>query len=652
MVTRTDLGAGTELAGYRIERVLGRGGMSVVYLAEDLRLKRRVALKLMAPELAQDTGFRERFLAESEVAASLDHPNVVPIYQAGEAHEGLFIAMRYVEGADLKAKLATGVLPPEETVGLVAQIAEALDASHARGLVHRDVKPSNALIAPGTGPGGSDHVYLADFGLTRRTVEGHATVDANLIGTIDYVAPEQIEGEEVGSSADLYSLGCLLYECLTGETPFPNRSDVAVLFAHLDQEPPKVSSRRPELGEAIDAVIAKSLAKAPEERFQSGRELVEAARKALGIAEPARLRPWRLPVLLALAGIAVIAVGSTTYLLVGRGTVAPPTGGSPVDSVQRIDQASNRLSVRIGLDGEPVGVAAGDGAVWVATYQHKSQTQGIARIDPGTNAVTRTYDANVGFATGIAVGERAAWTIYNRRGPNPHAQITPIEPTVSGLDSIQRLDPRRGSFSTAATYRYGFESVAAGEGAVWALTSAGVVFRIDPKSGRIAKIPLPSTFPAHTALIAVGEGAVWVLHGPPGCKPPLQWGLAPDCRGVLLTRIDPATNHTVRTVTIPFEPAGLAVGDGAVWLSSGADDSVLRLDPATGRVTRRIAVGRNPVGIAVGPRAVWVANSADGTVSRIDPRTGKVTATITVAGRPLQIVVDADSAWVAVAAQY
>ncbi len=273
---------GTELAGYRIESLLGRGGMSIVYLAEDLRLKRKVALKLLAAGLAGDESFRDRFLRESELAASIDHPNIVPIYEAGRTEELLFIAMRYVEGSDLKQRLATRPPGPGDAAGVLAQVASALDAAHARGLVHRDVKPSNVLLDPGARPDGSDHVYLADFGLTKRvSEETGAGEDGQLMGTIDYVAPEQIAGEEIDGRADVYSLGCVLYECLVGEPPFRGDSDIAVVFAHLEAEPPAPSEERPDLPAALDAVIARALAKEPERRYPSCREL---ARAGLAVA--------------------------------------------------------------------------------------------------------------------------------------------------------------------------------------------------------------------------------------------------------------------------------------------------------------------------------------------------------------------------------
>jgi WD40 repeat protein/tRNA A-37 threonylcarbamoyl transferase component Bud32 len=266
---------GIELAGYRIESLLGLGGMSVVYLAEDLRLKRRVALKLLASELASDDSFRDRFLRESELAASIDHPNIVPIYEAGTTDDQLFIAMRYVEGRDLKERLRSGPLDTADAIGLVAQVASALDAAHARGLVHRDVKPSNVLLDTGARPDGSDHVYLADFGLTKQVSE--RADDGHLLGTIDYVAPEQVAGDEIDSRADVYSLGCVLYESLVGEPPFRGDSEVAIVFAHLEAEPPAPSAHRPELPAELDHVIARALAKKPDDRYPSCRELVRAA---------------------------------------------------------------------------------------------------------------------------------------------------------------------------------------------------------------------------------------------------------------------------------------------------------------------------------------------------------------------------------------
>jgi ABC-type branched-subunit amino acid transport system substrate-binding protein/tRNA A-37 threonylcarbamoyl transferase component Bud32 len=340
MSVGAELPVGSELLGYRVEVVLGRGGMGIVYLAEDLRLKRKVALKLLSPELAEDERFRERLLAESELAASLDHPNIVPIYQAGEADGRIFISMRYVEGEDLKKALRNGPLSPEYSLVVTSQVASALDAAHARGLVHRDVKPSNVLLAPAAGHEGADHVYLADFGLTQRLVQQELSPDHGpLMGTIDYVAPEQIRGEAVDGRADVYSLGCLLFECLAGAPPFRHKSDVALLFAHMREEPPSLTALRPELPRGIDSVITKALAKDPEARYGTCRQLVEGAREALpapGLTRRRRIRRRRLLVasalLAAAAGLAVGLVlswgGGASSARISIGMVAAKTGGA------------------------------------------------------------------------------------------------------------------------------------------------------------------------------------------------------------------------------------------------------------------------------------------------------------------------------------
>ena len=279
-----DLAPGTEFAGYRIESVLGRGGTSVVYLAEHLRLGRKVALKLLAPQLASDLRFRERFVRESQIAAGMEHANIVPIYEADEVNGVLFIAMRYVPGSDLGALIRRhGLLEPKRAISIIGDVAAALDAAHARGLVHRDVKPGNVLVVESGGSEGRDLVFLSDFGVTKR-LEGSAgglTQTGQFLGTIDYVAPEQIEGRSVDARTDVYSLACLLFECLTGSIPFSGDTDVARLYAHLQSEPPSAAAIRPELSPAIDAVFERGLARQPRGRFASCVGLVRAAEAAL-----------------------------------------------------------------------------------------------------------------------------------------------------------------------------------------------------------------------------------------------------------------------------------------------------------------------------------------------------------------------------------
>ena len=276
---------GEELAGYRLRSVLGRGGMSVVFQAENPRLGSVVALKVLAPELAANDVFRTRFIQESRIAASLNHPNVIPIYDTGPCGELLYIAMRYVAGADLRAVLkAHERISPDQALSLVGQAGRALDAAHRHGLVHRDVKPANILIEPGADDD-PDHVYLADFGITKNALSRSGlTETGQFVGTIDYIAPEQIQGKSVDGRADIYSLGCVLYECLTGQVPFLKDLDAAVIWAHVEELPKAPSAVRSELPKAIDAVIAKALAKDPDDRYQTSRELIGAARGALETA--------------------------------------------------------------------------------------------------------------------------------------------------------------------------------------------------------------------------------------------------------------------------------------------------------------------------------------------------------------------------------
>jgi serine/threonine protein kinase len=275
---------GTRIGDYEIQQLLGRGGMSVVYLAEHIRLHRKVALKLLSPELAVDDTFRRRFESEWERLAQLDHPNIIPVFEAGEADGLLYIAMRYVQTTDLRALITNeGRLDPERAVSIIAQTASALDAAHKQDLVHRDVKPHNILVTIGGGTEeGSDHIYLADFGLTKHTqsVSG-LTQTGHFMGTIDYVAPEQIAGKTVDGRTDEYALGCVLFECLTGYPPFRREEETAILFAHLQEPPPRATEHRPELPPTLDDVLATAMAKDPNQRYATCMEFARAARRVV-----------------------------------------------------------------------------------------------------------------------------------------------------------------------------------------------------------------------------------------------------------------------------------------------------------------------------------------------------------------------------------
>jgi Tol biopolymer transport system component len=315
--------------------------MAEVFLAQDPRLKRNVALKVLSPELADEEEFRARFARESELAASIGHPNIVPIYEAGEFEGRLYIAMRYVEGQDLGTILEQrGRLAPAQALPIFEQVGKALDAAHARGLVHRDVKPANILIVGDVSGSAPPHCYLCDFGLTKRAnTLTDPSLTGHIMGTLDYISPEQIRGEAIDGRADVYALGCVIYQALTGEVPFAKDEDVAVIYAHLNEAPPRTTVADPELPEALDAVVATALAKDRDLRYPTCGALVSAARQALGDsvlappgetpsvvpkrqARPRRGRGWIAAIAAAL--VAAAAVVALLLTRVGSGPTAPP----------------------------------------------------------------------------------------------------------------------------------------------------------------------------------------------------------------------------------------------------------------------------------------------------------------------------------------
>jgi serine/threonine protein kinase len=320
----TELAAGAVVAGFRVESLVGHGAMARVYRARDEAHDRVVALKILDDALARDERFRQRFLRESQLAASLADPHIVRTLGSGEADGQLYLAMEYIEGPDLRQVLRQdGRLEPQRAIDLVEQVASALDTAHAAGLIHRDVKPGNILV--GSDPAG-EHAYVCDFGLARHVSSvGSLTGDRGFVGTIDYVPPEQIEGGSVDARADIYSLGCVLYECLAGVRPFDRDSELSVVFAHLNEPPPRLTDVRPELPAAFDDVFATALAKAPDDRYSSCGELAAAARAALRGEVLARRRPRRRLLVGSLAVLLVAAVVTAGLLLTGGSQAAPVT---------------------------------------------------------------------------------------------------------------------------------------------------------------------------------------------------------------------------------------------------------------------------------------------------------------------------------------
>ena len=277
------LPAGARVADYRLDEQIGQGGMAVVYRAYDLPLERQVALKILDPALAQDEEFQQRFIRESRAAAAVDHPNIIPVFGAGQADGVLFIAMRFVAGADVRTLLdRLGPLPAPRVAGIVAQVAAALDSAHHRGLVHRDVKPANILLDAGQAGGHADHVYLSDFGLSKQALASLGLTGAGqLVGTLDYLAPEQITGGPVDGRADLYALACTAFEMLAGSPPYRRDHRLAVLGAQLSQPPPLLTGIRPGLPPEVDQVMARALAKSPDDRYHRCQDFAAALGSAL-----------------------------------------------------------------------------------------------------------------------------------------------------------------------------------------------------------------------------------------------------------------------------------------------------------------------------------------------------------------------------------
>jgi YVTN family beta-propeller protein len=590
---------GTELAGFRIERLLGRGGMSVVYLARDLQLKRNVALKLLAPDLAEDGGFRARFLRESQLAAALDHPNIVPVYEAGEAEGLLYIAMRYVVGTDLRALLrAERALAPERALMLVGQVASALDAAHERGLVHRDVKPSNVLL---TGPPGEEHCYLADFGLSTSTSDRSAADARQIMGTIDYVAPEQIRGLDVDGRADVYSLACLVYECLVGDVPFRRASDVAVVYAHLEEPLPKASARAPGLPPAVDVALERGTAKLPDDRWQTCADLVEEVRSALGdgvARAPVRRRSRRRAIAAGLTAVAVAAAALAALVLGGGG---PAVARS--DSLVRVDLREGKPAEGVALGARPTAVTVCGGSVWVT-----SRSGTVFQIEPRSLTLhevrvhgTPSDVANVGDLAAVVSG--------------PPEQVTMIDAQFGQIGGVVEVPGARLPATAVALGRD-----------VWVANPGG--HKLDLLDPPYTAIATSVALPDAPQLVAAGEGSVWAVGGR------------------MLWRVDAQAPRVVASVRLPFAPVAVDAGSGGVWLADRSGNAVVRLDPRSGRLTQRIKVGDAPTAIAVGADAVWVANRADGTVSRIDPRRNAVAQTIPVGAEPVDLVAGLGAVWV------
>jgi len=563
-----DLTSGTELAGHRIEEVAGRGGMGVVYKATHLALGRTVALKLIAGEYADDPDFRERFQRESRTAAQLDEPHVLPIYHAGEEDGQLFITMRYVEDTDLRELIANeGHLESREAATIIAQVGQALDAAHARGLVHRDVKPANILIAS---QAGKTHAYLTDFGLTKSTASGGGLTKTGMwVGTLDYVAPEQIQGDRIDGRADVYALAAVLYQALTGKVPYPKDSDVAKLWAHINDPPPVVTEEAPELPAEFDEVIKRGMATDPGERYPSAGDL---GRAALAAAEHQQLSQAERSVAAGAAApeSAEAAPPTAAPATAAAGTAPPAAPPTAAPGARPGGKGSRRLPLLIGAG--VLGLAA------IAAVLAVAGVFGGGGSDP---APPTSNPAGEVIGSPIAVGK----TPYD-------VEVGETGVIVANLDgeSLSIINPDDDSVDEVDVGGAPTD-VEEGEGGIWTTNFSGAITRVDPGTGDVSDA---ITAGGENASLSAGEGFVWVTNGEDDS----------------VDRVDPSSLETVgKPIKVGKQPYAIEVGDGIVYVGNEADDSVSQIVVGDDRAFGAFDVPARPFGIEYHDPRVYVGTA-------------------------------------------
>jgi hypothetical protein len=606
-----ELAPGTVFAGHRIDSVAGRGGMGVVYRATQLALDRTVALKVIAPGLLEDQTVRSRFVRESKVAASIDHPNVIPIYYAGDEDGIAYIAMRYVAGDDVRSLVRReGRLEPERAARLVAQVGAALDEAHAAGLVHRDIKPANVLLTT------EDHVYLTDFGLTKHALSvAGSTKPGHWVGTLDYVAPEQIRGERVDARADVYALGCLLFYALTGSVPFKRESDEARLWAHLSEPPPKVSERG--VPEAFDPVLERALAKDPDERYPSAGDLGRAA-----VAAATNRRAIERERLVAKGAAAPVESPTVT-------AAAPPAPATqqtrlqPEPETQRRKPSNKRRNALLAI-GFAAATAIGVAAAVALGVGDEQALPPRASATP-TAAVTPTPEPGLRIAEETTVGRR----------PNVVRATGDTVFVGSFLKSrVNLVSAKTGKVrSRAPRVGVGANDASISGNSLWvAVTRENQLVRLNAETGR--PIGSPLELPGKPTAVAATGSAVWTV---------LQPGEgAPDT----LLKIDRATGRTLASVQYPWGIGSITTSPSAVWVAARRRARIQRVNPANGQVVSTLQIGRSRTAdIAYADNTLWLATPEDDTVYKVSTRTGDAIP-ISVGQQPRQLAIGKDTVYV------
>jgi serine/threonine protein kinase, bacterial len=567
---------------YRLDALIGRGGMGEVHRALDIQRDRIVAVKRLQQHLAADPEYRNRFRRESALAAKLSEPHVVPIHDYGEINGRLFLDMRLVEGIDLAALLRNGPLSAERAVDVISQVADAIDAAHAEGLVHRDVKPSNVLLVGSTERAAErGFAYLADFGIASELGDRTTSRPGLALGTTAYMAPERMTGDAYDHRIDVYSLTCVLCECLTGRRPFPADDVLTAVQAHLTHPPPRPSELRPGLPRALDDVVARGMAKRAADRYSSAGELAAAARAAL--AAPTRRRISRRAVLLGGAGVAAVGVAAGVLAL-------RPSGPSLV--------VDSTIVVGVG----PAGVAfTPDGARAVVTNQ---SVDILSVIDTATAAVSSV--AVPGGPTGIAFApDGTAYVAQTSAG------------SVAVLDTGLRVRGTiaAGRFPGPVTFASELYVANAGD---------GTVSVIDPTT----PVPVPP--------IPVDAQPSGLATSPDG-----KLLYVANSGSDNLTVIDTSTRATVATVPVGRAPSAVVADARRIWVADRGDGTVTVLDVATRASAGTVHVGSGPSALALSRDGalLYVADADEGTVRVLDTVTLDVGPSVAVGAGPVAMAV-------------
>jgi serine/threonine-protein kinase len=619
---------------YRLEELLGRGGMGEVHRAYDTVKDRTVALKRLRGDVAADADFVARFRREAQVASRLTEPHIIPIHDFGEIDGRLFIDMRLVEGTDLAVELDThGALEPRRAANVVCQVAAALHAAHAQGLVHRDIKPANILLV---GPDdrrqrseAGEFVYVADFGIARNTSATALTTTGAAVGTLDYMAPERFTTGHGDHRVDIYSLGCLFYETLTGQPPFRVEGLPALIHAHLNSPPPAPSQNRPDLPPAIDAVVARAMAKDPDDRYPSANEFAEAVRGSLRDGPPPT-EAKRVP-------------APTTP----AHRVSPPTHQAPATAVG---------SPWAGAPGLPPPPDSPPVPMPPPSRPHPRPRR--AMIVVAVAAVLAVIGGGYALITNLGPG--------GSDFPSASRPLTPARPPQLSASIALPMEPSSITLSPDGRTGYipghgGLAIVDLPGGAVRQVISAGIgpgalIMAISP-DGRLGYVThyTNGSVPVTVVDLSTGEVTATIDVGGP------QWDakVSPDGRRLYVTLrgtgtlsvIDTATNTVTATVRVadsttdsPVE-VSLTPDGRRAYLTNRGSSSVTVLDTATNSVLATIGVQLGPNGVTVSPdgRRAYVTNEGSRSVSVIDVATDTVTATLPVGDAPINTAFTPDS---------